>query len=115
MYEHLTQILRNIFDYHPKEPRRLIEELSKKQELSIDSYLFAQKQFTILSVFQNHPIIKGNCEEIMKNIFELNNLFEQIGIGLNKNEIYWYEIEFNFKILSKFLIEKDMAFNESFT
>lgn len=54
MYDHLTQILRHILDYHPKEPRKLFEALSKNRELSIndqtDSYLLAQKQFTILSV-----------------------------------------------------------------
>jgi len=27
----------------------------------------------------------------MRNIFDVNTLFEQIDIGLNKEEIYWYE------------------------
>jgi len=54
MYEELTQIVRNLLDYRPNEPHKLFEELSKKRELSIDnqtdSYSFAQRQLTILSV-----------------------------------------------------------------
>ncbi len=53
----------------------------------------------------------------MKNILEFNALFEQIGIGLNKDEIYWYEkkrILFE-NFCRNFFIRKDMAFNEKFT
>jgi hypothetical protein len=59
MYEHLTQILRYLFDYSPKEPHKIFRELSKQQNksksaLSInnptETYLFAQRQLTILSV-----------------------------------------------------------------
>ncbi|CAF5107298.1 unnamed protein product, partial [Rotaria sp. Silwood1] len=35
-----------------------------------------------------HSIIQGNLQETMTNILELDFLFEQIGIGLNKDEIY---------------------------
>lgn len=49
MYEHLTQILRNLFDYQPREPGVLF----KQREISnpIDSYSFAQKQYSCLSVY----------------------------------------------------------------
>ncbi|CAF4502812.1 unnamed protein product, partial [Rotaria sp. Silwood2] len=94
IYENLTHTLRHLFDYHPKEPYKLFKELSKKfyekeQELSInnqeESYSFAQRQLNFLS---DRSIIQGNPEETMTNILELGFLFEQIGIGLNKDEIY---------------------------
>lgn len=54
MYEDLTQIVRNLLDYCPKEPHKLLKEISKTREPSIDnqtdSYSFAQRQLTILSV-----------------------------------------------------------------
>jgi hypothetical protein len=59
MYEHLTQILRYLFDYSPKEPHKIFRELSKQRNkpestLSINNsteiYLFAQRQLAILSV-----------------------------------------------------------------
>ena len=33
--------------------------------------------------------MESNPEETMTNILEENTLFEQIGIGLNRDEIYW--------------------------
>lgn len=38
---------------------------------------------------QNRSTMESNPEETMKNILEENTLFEQIGTGLNRDEIYW--------------------------
>ncbi|CAF3566992.1 unnamed protein product [Rotaria sordida] len=112
MYENLTYTLRYLFDYHPKEPYKLYKELSKKfyekkQELSNnnqeESYLFAQRQLTFLS---DYSIIQGNPDEIMTNILELSFLFEQIGIGLNKDEIYWIWLSMKVLLKEKSNIEK---------
>ncbi|CAF1519825.1 unnamed protein product [Adineta steineri] len=92
MYEYLKRILRSHFDYCPKEPYKLFEELSRKHEenLLIDNQVesspVAQRQLILLS---NQSNIEGNMKEIMSNLLEVNNLFEQIGISLNKEEIYW--------------------------
>ncbi|CAF5089732.1 unnamed protein product, partial [Rotaria sp. Silwood1] len=91
---------------------KIFEELSKifyekKQELSInnqeESYLFAQKQLTFLS---DRSIIQGNPEETMTNILELDFLFEQIGIGLNKDEIYWIWLSMKILLKEKINIQK---------
>ncbi|CAF3288774.1 unnamed protein product [Rotaria sp. Silwood2] len=112
IYENLTHTLRHLFDYHPKEPYKLFKELSKKfyekeQELSInnqeESYSFAQRQLNFLS---DRSIIQGNPEETMTNILELSFLFEQIGIGLNKDEIYWIWLSMKALLKEKVNIQK---------
>ncbi|CAF1587587.1 unnamed protein product [Rotaria sp. Silwood1] len=112
IYDNLIHTLRYLFDYHPKQSYKIFEELSKifyekKQELSInnqeESYLFAQKQLTFLS---DRSIIQGNPEETMTNILELDFLFEQIGIGLNKDEIYWIWLSMKILLKEKINIQK---------
>ena len=40
---------------------------------------------------QNQTTIPDNPEETMTNMSELHFFFERIGVGLNKDEVYWYE------------------------
>jgi hypothetical protein len=42
----------------------------------------------------------------MRNIFEVNCLFEQSGIGLNRDEIYWYDIVRFYRYVFLFLWRK---------
>ncbi|CAF4991517.1 unnamed protein product, partial [Rotaria sp. Silwood1] len=53
-----------------------------------------------------HSIIQGNLEATMTNILELNFLFEQIGIGLNKDEIYWIWLSMKILLKEKINIQK---------
>ena len=55
MYEHVSQLIRYLLDYHPNEPHKLYEKISKQQQHEekqeqTESYLFAKKQLTVLSV-----------------------------------------------------------------
>lgn len=93
VYEHLQNVLRYLFEYRPREPHKIFEGLSNKlfqenQELKDNdqeaSYLLVQRQHALLSTIQD------NAEEAMTNMLELGFLCAQIGIGINKDEIYWY-------------------------
>ncbi|CAF2991559.1 unnamed protein product [Rotaria socialis] len=96
IHKQLTDILHYLFNFHPQEPYQLFERLvantsfEKGTELTMDnikeSNLFIQRQLQLLS---NPSTIQTNPEETMTNILELDFLFEQVGVGLNKDEIYW--------------------------
>ncbi|CAF3944671.1 unnamed protein product [Rotaria magnacalcarata] len=96
IHKQLTHVLHYLFNFHPQEPYQLFERLvantsfEKDLELTMDnrkeSNLFIQRQLQLLS---NPSTIQTNPEETMTNILELDFLFEQVGVGLNKDEIYW--------------------------
>jgi hypothetical protein len=50
MYEYLTRIIRNLFDYHPKEPFIFFKNQETSNDTQTESYSFAQRQLTLLSV-----------------------------------------------------------------
>jgi len=50
MYEYLTRIIRNLLDYRPNEPCLLFKNQEVSSDTQTDSYSFAQRQLTLLSV-----------------------------------------------------------------
>jgi hypothetical protein len=50
MYEYLTRIIRNLFDYHPKEPFIFFKNQETSSDTQTESYSFAQRQLKLLSV-----------------------------------------------------------------
>lgn len=102
-YEHFRDIIRNLLNYQPREPYEFSQYDEESSSRSAESsLLLAQRQLALLSVrftkfrneisidfSQNRSTTESNAEEIMKNIFDENILFECIGTGLNHDEIYW--------------------------
>ena len=87
MYEHLKDSLRYLFDRQPDDPQQLIHERLKKRADDThedNAYAFAQRQWSLLSV----GLGDVNVEETMTNMLELAALFEHVGVGLNREEIY---------------------------
>ena len=53
-------------------------------------------------------------EEVTPNLVQMNDLFERIGVGLNRDEMYWYDKwNWSFDFPSQILVRKDMATDES--
>ena len=87
MYEHLKDSLRQLFDQQPDDPQQIIHELLRKRGNETgkgNAYAFAQKQWALLSV----GLANVNVEETMTNMLELAALFEHVGVGLHREEIY---------------------------